>query len=52
VAQSTGKQFGLSHFVTANSFSSDMGGVYGADNLCRFDPANPDGSGRGKARRS
>jgi hypothetical protein len=34
-------------FVTANSFSGDMGGVHGADNLCRFDPANPDGSGRG-----
>ncbi|GAB4433395.1 MAG: hypothetical protein OHK0011_16410 [Turneriella sp.] len=34
-------------FVTSNIFSASMGGVHGADNLCRFDPANPDGTGRG-----
>ncbi|MFZ5628886.1 MAG: DUF1554 domain-containing protein [Spirochaetota bacterium] len=34
-------------FMTSNTFSGSMGGVYGADNFCRFDPANPAGTGRG-----
>ncbi len=34
-------------FVSTNMFSGNMGGVYGADMQCRFDPANPDGTGRG-----
>ncbi|HNE18629.1 MAG TPA: DUF1554 domain-containing protein [Turneriella sp.] len=33
--------------MTSNTFSGSMGGVYGADNFCRFDPANPAGTGRG-----
>lgn len=34
-------------FVTQTTFSGNLGGVAGADNLCRNDAANPMGSGNG-----
>ncbi|AFM12781.1 DUF1554 domain-containing protein [Turneriella parva] len=34
-------------FVTQTTFNGNLGGVAGADNLCRNDAANPMGSGNG-----